>query len=160
MTLAVKPSHLDPPTLPLPLQVRRLERQRGVRLSPTELLANSLGRLAAGVQQLEQGLASASPAAAADGPPDMVPATPADLSPAAPAAATAEDSGRGSAASGSVAAAAARGSSGAAAPGDNGASGHTSSSADARGGGANLPAMALFAGRRSSSRRFLLLQNW
>jgi X-X-X-Leu-X-X-Gly heptad repeat protein len=36
--------------------VRRLERQRGVRLSSTELLANSLGKLAAGVQRLATGL--------------------------------------------------------------------------------------------------------
>lgn len=101
-----------------PMQVRRLARQRGLRLSSTELLANSLGRLAAGVQQLEQGFSSAAtpePSSAAAG--------------ASPAAAGAAD-------------------------------GSSSLSASRAGAGPALPALMLFAGRRSSSRRYLLLQNW
>lgn len=66
-----------------------------MRITPTELLANSLGALAAGVQRLGDGFA---------------------------AAAAAEGSGGGSSGAG--------------------------------------PGTMLFAGRRSSSRRYLLLQNW
>ena len=69
------------------LQVRQLEARQGLRLTPTERLANSLGKLAAGVERLAQGLAQAG---------DECPS----------------------------------------------------------------PATMLFAGRRSSSRRYLLLQNW
>ncbi len=80
-----------------------MEREQGVCLTATELLANSLAKLAAGVQLLAGEAASQ----------------------AAQAAQEASGSGNSDAA---------------ASPG--------------------LPAMMLFAGRRSSSRRYLLLQNW
>ncbi|KAI7837007.1 hypothetical protein COHA_009187 [Chlorella ohadii] len=119
-------------------QVRRLERQHGLRLSPTELLANSLGKLAAGVQQLEQGLAAAAPAAASgamDGPTG------------APAGSSGNSNGNGSG--------------GGPAPSSSAPQGSTTTSSSSSGGGSSRrPAMMLFAGRRSSSRRFLLLQNW
>ncbi|PRW20330.1 hypothetical protein C2E21_9047 [Chlorella sorokiniana] len=126
--------------LTIEAQVWRLERQRGLRLSPAELLANSLGRLAAGVQQLERGLGIATPA-------------PADLAAAAPGPAAAVGEGQGSPAAGSSAAAGAG-------PGLGSAAGSSSGDGVASHTSGSLPAMALFAGRRSSSRRFLLLQNW
>lgn len=61
-----------PQVLLRPAQVRRLERQRGLRLSTTELLANSLGKLAASVQQLSEGLAAAAAAAAGPTPATML----------------------------------------------------------------------------------------
>lgn len=101
-----------------PPQVRALEQQRGLHLSSTELLANSLGRLAAGVQQLEQGLSSA--------------ASPEPSSAAAGACGAPADAADGSSSLGASRARA----------------------------GPALPSLMLFAGRRSSSRRYLLLQNW
>lgn len=73
--------------------MRRLTRSRGVALTPTDLLASSLAKLAVGIQLLEEGFAAT---AAAEG-------------------------------------------------GSDAAVG---------------PHTMLFAGRRSSSRRYLLLQNW
>lgn len=96
--------------------MRALARQRGLRLSPTELLANSLGKLAAGVQLLEDGLL--------------------------PAAAGGEGGARGG-----------EGGSGADGSGNGGGGGEGGAAAP------QLPGLMLFAGRRSSSRRYLLLQN-
>ncbi|KAL4421767.1 hypothetical protein ABPG77_009750 [Micractinium sp. CCAP 211/92] len=79
-------------------QVRRLQRQRGIQLTPTELLASSLAKLALGVESLTaeaRAQAQAATLLTAPGQPAEEP-----------------------------------------------------------------PALMLFAGRRSTSRRFLLLQNW
>ncbi len=83
---------------PAPVQVRRLQRQRGIQLTPTELLASSLAKLALGVESLTaeaRAQAQAATLLTAPGQPAEEP-----------------------------------------------------------------PALMLFAGRRSTSRRFLLLQNW
>ena len=96
--------------LTIAAQVRALERTGGQRITPTELLANALGKLAAGVERLQaEAAAQAAGAAGGDG-----------------------DGG-----------------------GEAGPDGQPQ-----RRRAQGLPAMLLFASRRSSSRRYLVLQNW
>lgn len=186
-------------------QVRRLEREKGICLSPTELLASSLAKLALGVaslaaeaqaQQAQQDLSSDSPPAEAQHAQQAQQAQPQVQARTAPFAAAA-----GAAAAAAGAAAAANTAAAAAAGAAAEVAGSARNTGRVAGTGRGLgeeqqlpaqkdscqlsqpeeqlpgqmgscqlsqpeeqvpaqPAMMLFAGRRSTGRRYLLLQNW